>query len=93
MKQNVIDAYNLKFKHLIDQIKKTLEEFGKEPASDIRIYIDYPMGWYAVVGIMGIDDKPYVFIFKEYNGKKQLIIEECLGVQKNGSLMYADLEY
>lgn len=90
MKQRIISANRIKYKHLIKIVKDEIKEMGINPATDIRIFEDYPNGWHGVVGALGIDGRPYVYIFmvdKKYTVKK-LFIEECLGVRKNGSLRF-----
>ena len=92
MDKRIINTWKLKYKHLINIVKKEVKEIGIKPLTDIRVYLDYPFGWHATVGSLGIDDKPYVYIFVDTYGKRRLIIEECLGVRKNGSLMFSEIE-
>ena len=66
----------------IEIVKKKLAQMKIIPATDIRIYDDYPDGWHATVGA-----NDHVYIVTSYKGRLKVTTEPSLGFYSNGCLI------
>lgn len=80
--QNVAAAEQIIYSHLIENVRKFLENIKIKPETDIRIYPNYPEGWEATVGANG-----RIYIVKSVWGNITLDIEPVVGFSKNGALI------
>jgi hypothetical protein len=82
LESEVVAAEQLRYANQIYLIKKILDRIGLVPATDIRIYPDYPNGWHATVGAYS-----YVYVFSYDRGDISLTIEDRRGFYPNGCLI------
>lgn len=88
MFDKLLAIHNIMYKVEIGIVRDILADLEIVPATDIRIYPEYPIGWHATVGA---DNK--VLVIKSEYGRISLSIEPCLGFQKNGGLIRSNCFY
>lgn len=72
----------VKYRKPLAKVREYIKGFNVIPESDIRIYVDYPIGWHAE---FGAGDR--VYIITSNRGNLSLSIEPIYGYRPNGSII------
>jgi hypothetical protein len=80
--KQVLSAERLRYRKPIAIARQYLDKMNVVPETDIDIYVDYPVGWHAVVGA---NNRVYILICMR--GNITLEIQPVWGFRPNGKII------